>query len=581
VSSRRLHSLLSAAFLLLGPAAEAAHLEVAIQPVFGSEPLRLDSLRYDSHGNDTFSVTRLSYLLSGFGLQRPDGSWLDFSRSIAWMDAASRRTVWQFPDIPAGTYKALRFHLGPDAAANAADVTKLPAAHPLNPNLNGLHWSWQGGYIFMALEGLWRHGNEPVQGYSWHFANDDNRTVVTLPVDLTLREQGAILTEFDIARLLQSPNTPREAGNSTHSTPGDPIASALRAALPAAFRIVSATETADPPPAPATVRPVPIDLPASYQPWPFTMSRLFPVPALPPDNPLLTARVELGERLFFDPLLSRDGTVSCASCHHPEAAFSDPEQFSQGVAGGRPPRHSMPLFNLAWKTSYFWDGRAPTLRQQVLQPIVDHREMDQDLPGLVAKLGNHPEYPALFAKAFSPEAITPERLALALENFLLTLVSHDSKFDRAMNGEGTLTDQEKRGFELFFMEYEPRSGRSGADCFHCHGGADFSDHQFHNNGLDADPVDPGHAAVSGQPGDRGRFATPSLRNAALTAPYMHDGRFPTLEAVLDHYTSGVKPSATLDPNLAKHPGGGIPLSAEDKAALIAFLRTLTDPKFAP
>ena len=580
VTLRPLQTLLPAALLLIGSAVEAARLDLAIQPVFRNEPLRLDSLRYDSPGSDTYSVTRLSFLLSTFGLRRPDGTWLDFPRSIAWMDAAARRSVWQLPDIPPGTYQALRFHIGPDAAANAADVAKIPAAHPLNPNLNGLHWSWQGGYIFMALEGLWRQGSGAVQGYSWHFANDENRTAITLPVDLTLREQGIVLTEFDLARLLQSPNSPREAGNSTHSAPGDPIAAALRAALPAAFRIVSARETADPPPAPATARPAPIDLPVSYQPWPFTMNRRFPVPALPPDNPLLTARVELGERLFFDPLLSRDGTVSCASCHHPGAAFSDPRQFSQGVAGGRPPRHGMPLFNLAWKSSFSWDGRAPTLRQQVLQPIEDHREMDQDLPGLVLKLTKHPEYPALFAKAFSPAGITAERLALALENFLLTLISHGSKFDRAMNGTGTLTDLEKRGFELFFMEYEPRSGRLGADCFHCHGGADFSDHQFHNNGLDADPADPGRAAVSGQPGDHGRFSTPSLRNAALTAPYMHDGRFATLEAVLDHYTSGVKPSATLDPNLAKHPGGGIPLTSDDKAALVAFLRSLTDDQFA-
>jgi hypothetical protein len=579
--SRSLSILLPAAVLLAGPALQGAQLELVINPIFHGEPLRLDSLRYSTPGSDTYSVTRLSYLVSGFSLQQADGAWLDFPGSTAWMDAAAHRSSWTLPDIPAGTYRALRFHLGPDAAANAADPAKIPAGHPLNPNLNGLHWSWQGGYIFMALEGLWRHADASPGGYSWHFARDENRTAITLPIALNLKDQATILTAFDLAPLLQSPNTPREAGNSTHSSSGDPIAAALRSALPRAFQIVPAQENQQPltipPPA---LRPAPIDLPPEAKPWPFTMSRRFPIPALPPDNPLLTARVALGERLFFDPLLSRDGSISCASCHQIAAAFSDPKKISEGVAGGHPPRHSMPLFNLAWKSPYFWDGRAPTLRQQVLQPIADHREMDQTPAALAAKLTQHPEYPALFAKAFSPATITPERLALALENFLLSIVSHDSKFDRAMNGEGSLTDAEKRGFELFFMEYEPRSGRLGADCFHCHGGADFSDHQFHNNGLDATFTDLGRETVTGLPGDRGRFSTPSLRNAALTAPYMHDGRFPTLEAVLDHYTSGVKPSATLDPNLAKHPGGGIPLTPENKTDLIAFLKTLTDPAFA-
>ena len=236
----------------------------------------------------------------------------------------------------------------------------------------------------------------------------------------------------------------------------------------------------------------------------------------------------------------------------------------------------MPLFNLAWKTRFFWDGRASSLREQVLMPIQDHAEMDASLDDVVAALKSSPEYPRLFEAAFGAEGVTAGTLSLALENFLLTIVSGDSRFDRAMKGDGELTEREKRGFELFFTEFDPRTRQAGADCFHCHGGALFTDHQFHNTGLDEAPADAGRAGVTGNPQDAGRFVTPSLRNVALTAPYMHDGRFATLEEAVAHYTDGVKATSRLDPNLAKHPAGRLPLTAEDRAALVAFLCTLTD-----
>ena len=167
-----------------------------------------------------------------------------------------------------------------------------------------------------------------------------------------------------------------------------------------------------------------------------------------------------------------------------------------------------------------------------------------------------------------------------MENYLLTLTSHDSKFDRAIRGEGKLSPEEQHGFELFMQEREPRMGSMGADCFHCHGGALFTDHQFRNNGLEISEVDPGRFRVTKAAIDRGTFATPSLRNIAVTAPYMHDGRFSTLEQVLDHYSEGIERTDTLDPNLAKHPAGGLHLTAEEKRAVVAFLKTLTDRKFA-
>ena len=154
-------------------------------------------------------------------------------------------------------------------------------------------------------------------------------------------------------------------------------------------------------------------------------------------------------------------------------------------------------------------------------------------------------------------------------------------FDRAMQGWEQLTAAEQRGFDLFVTEYDPRRGFFGADCFHCHGGPFFTHHGFANNGLDSDSKDLGRFLVTGRAGDKGRFAVPSLRNVELTAPYMHDGRFATLEQVIEHYSTGVKRSATLDPNIAKHPGGGVPLSTEDKAALVSFLKTLTDESLRP
>lgn len=240
----------------------------------------------------------------------------------------------------------------------------------------------------------------------------------------------------------------------------------------------------------------------------------------------------------------------------------------------------MPLVNLAWKEDFFWDGRVSGLRNQVLHPITDSREMGESLPSMIKKLSADADYPQLFEEAFASGAISTENLGLALEAYLLTLTSFQSRFDQAIRGETELTEPEKRGFTLFMTEFDPRSGQYGADCFHCHGGALFTDNQFHNNGL-LSSGDSGREAITGEPKDRDRFATPSLRNIALTAPYMHDGRFGSLAEVVAHYSEGVVRSDTLDPNLAKHPAGGLYLSEEDQEALVAFLETLTDPKFNP
>ena len=561
--------------VLLAHAAQGATLEIAMRHTFGGEPLLLDSLRYENAARETLSFTRVSYLLSGFAIEREDGTWVEMPERHAWMDAAKRRTAFRIEGVPEGKYRAVRFHIGPDVAANASDPKKLAADHPLNANLNGLHWSWQGGYIFLAIEGHFRIGASELKGYAHHLARDPNRTRISLAAPLDLTHDAALMLDFDLGTLLNAPRplSFENDGTATHSREGDPIAASLVANLPGAFRVAQVLSAA-----PAISRPSPVKplwLPEKFTPYRFTMSGTFPIPDLPRDNPLTEERVALGKALFNETALSRDGTLSCASCHVKNFAFTDARRFSLGVRGQKGARNSMSLTNLAWKTSFFWDGRAPTLRAQALMPIEDHTEMDETLGHVTAKLAAMKEYPPLFTAAFGSPEITTEKLGLAIEQFMLTLTSFDAKFDRALRGKAVLSEDEKRGFELFMTEFDPRTGQRGADCFHCHGGPLFSDHQFHNNGLAPDEADTGRHRVTKLESDRGKFATPSLRNIARTAPYMHDGRIATLEEVVAHYSTGVKRSATLDPNLAKHPDGGLRLSAEDQRALVAFLRTLT------
>lgn len=561
-------------------AASGASLQIEVMPKSGGEDIQFASLRYKTADGERFSVTRISYLASDFALQRTDGSWLEFPNVTAWLDAAQNRNSLRLQNVPPGEYRSIRFAAGLDSKMNHADPSKFPADDPLNPNLSGLHWSWQGGYIFLALEGLWRNGAGQLDGWSYHLARDGNSVPLTLAAPLEITNETKLEIDFDIAALLNSPQPLSFArdGSSTHSRDGDPILAALKANLPEAFRVrrvhtVTETEL-------DAVHPKPLYLPKKFTPYPFQMSATFPMPGLPRDNPLIEERVTLGQKLFHETALSKDGTISCASCHQEKSAYSDPRPLSPGVEGRLGVRHAMPLFNLAWRKSYFWDGRAPSLRAQVLMPIQNHAEMDETLTNVVARLAANTNYPFAFRAAFGSPEITPEKIGLALEQFLLSLVSFDSKFDRVLRGAEKFSPQEQRGFQLFSTEYDPRRGQFGADCFHCHGGPLFQSQTFANNGLDADFPDIGRAKVTGKKSDEGKFAVPSLRNVALTGPYMHDGRFKTLEQAVAHYCSGVKRSATLDPNLAKHPNGGVPLSKSDQSAIVAFLKTLTDSRFS-
>lgn len=305
----------------------------------------------------------------------------------------------------------------------------------------------------------------------------------------------------------------------------------------------------------------------------------FPQPVIQPDNPLTNEGIDLGRHLFYETKLSGDNSQSCASCHNQSLAFTDNEKrFSVGITGAVGTKNSMPLFNLTWSNRFFWDGRAATLREQVLLPIQDPIEMHDNLPNVVSKLQGTELYPELFGKAFGSEEITAEKMAKALEQFIFSIVSTDSKFDKFRQNPvlNPLTTSEQRGFDLFMREFSPPGSNrpKGADCFHCHGTHLFTVNNFTNNGLDSEPS-MGFQVVTGSPLDRGKFKTPSLRNVALSAPYMHDGRFATLEEVIEHYNSGLKSSPTIDPNL-KSTGIGLGLTSQEKADLLAFLHTLTD-----
>jgi cytochrome c peroxidase len=308
----------------------------------------------------------------------------------------------------------------------------------------------------------------------------------------------------------------------------------------------------------------------------------FPEPDINPDNPLTVEGVKLGRRLFYEKMLSKDNTQSCSSCHLQKFAFSDTARFSIGVKGLKGKRQAMSTVNMAWNSfNFFWDGRAHLLRDQSLMPIQDPLEMDEKLENVVKKLKVSPDYPVWFKRAFGSKEINPLLISNALEQFMNSIVSNNSKYDQYLAGKATLTPQEERGLFLFSTEYNPFfPDQSGADCTHCHGGhgsANFENDKYMNNGLDTDAslTDIGREKVTNNPAHRGRFKVPTLRNVELTPPYMHDGRFKTLEQVIDHYNL-VKDSKTLDGAFLQQLPGGLKLTASDKAALVAFLKILTD-----
>jgi cytochrome c peroxidase len=331
------------------------------------------------------------------------------------------------------------------------------------------------------------------------------------------------------------------------------------------------------------VPPTPVDTtkPFKATPYPLALPPGWPSMFIPADNPLTMEGVELGRKLFYDPILSQTNTMSCGTCHNIAFGFTDNgKQFSEGLKGEKGTRNSMPLFNLGWSEKYittnhkfFWDGGAADLESQVLGPITNPIEMNETLANVVQKLQQHSVYPGLFKKAFGTDSVTTKRLIQAIAQFERTIISFGSRYDMYMvtKNRNLLTDQEWRGFELFNNDVAD----GGADCFHCHNlSSPFtSDFQFHHNGHQS--ADEGLKRITGNPEDIGKFRTPSLRNLVFTAPYMHDGRLKTLEEVVEFYNSGAIRVFPADELIRKNPAG-LNLTPQKKADLVAFLKTLTD-----
>lgn len=555
--------------------AAAATLTLVVEPRWRGTALDQAGVVTNAAGQE-LQVTRLAGLVSGLTLHRADGTTLRFDGQAGGFDAERGRLTLPWSGVPEGNYVGLEFEVGLPEALNRSDPGRWPAGHALNPLVNGLHWSWQGGYVFLALEGRWRDGAGERRGFSYHLATDARRMPVRFRADFTVAGPTEIRLAFDLGRVLGEHRLRADDGSeSTHSGPGDEWAERLAGAVTRSWFWLE-----------AGLRPAEAAGPAESgsvatangggTPLAFRVPAGFPVPELPADNPLTAEGVALGRTLFHDVRLSGNGTQSCASCHVAERAFGDGTAVSTGSTGATGTRNAMPLFNLAWHPGYGWDGARTTLREQAWAAIEHPAEMNAVRADVVAALAGDAAATADFESAFGGGGVTAERVGRALEQYLLTLVAADSKFDRALRGEADLTAEERRGFELFATESDPARGRRGADCFHCHGGALFSDFGYRDNGLAPAGTDAGRAAVTAAAADRGKFKTPSLRNVAVSGPFMHDGRFATLEEVIAHYDHGVRRTENLDPNLAKHSAKGLDLGEEDRSALAAFLRALTD-----
>ena len=313
----------------------------------------------------------------------------------------------------------------------------------------------------------------------------------------------------------------------------------------------------------------------------FIQKRYFPIIPQSPSNPVTVEGVELGKYLFYDPILSKDSTVSCASCHRQEVAFSDaPKKYSLGVNNGIAKRNTLPLFNLAFYEKMFWDGRSPSIEEQVFHPVRDVEEMDLDWGEAVRRIRYSEFYKPKFRLVFGNEQIDSNKIAKAIAQFERTLISNNSKYDQVLRREGYFTTSEKRGFIL-------ANDQSMGDCFHCHptdGNSLATNLKFSNNGIDTfksieDYIDKGFGGITENENEVGMFKVPSLRNIALTAPYMHDGRFSTLKEVLDFYSEGVNTPVNVDSKMQFAHKKGVHLTEKEKEDIIAFLHTLTDSSF--
>ena len=292
----------------------------------------------------------------------------------------------------------------------------------------------------------------------------------------------------------------------------------------------------------------------------------FPAPIYQFDkNPVTKEGFSLGKKLFYDPILSKDGTISCGSCHFQEAGFSDPgKALSTGINGKEGNRNAPALANLAWYPTFMADGGINHIEVMPLAPITDSLEMGETMANVILKLESDADYQKLFNQAFDNGDITAQKLLYALSQFMGMMISSESKFDKHLLGENVFSASEKRGYLLFQQ-----------NCASCHSGPLLSSFSYENNGLDMYSTDPGRERITLKEEDHGKFKVPSLKNVELTFPYMHDGRFVNLKEVIDHYTDGVQPASNLSEEL-KDP---IVLTESEKDDMLNFLGTLTDYEY--
>jgi len=314
--------------------------------------------------------------------------------------------------------------------------------------------------------------------------------------------------------------------------------------------------------------------------YPYVMETYLPPINVPHDNPMTVEGVELGRQMFYEKKLSGTNTMSCSSCHFAEYSFTDNNKVAIGHEGVPETRNVPVLVNLGWMDRVLWDGRAKSIFAHGFLPVTNPIEMHNTWANVEKTLNEDPEYPALFKKAFGTDIIDSILIVKALNQFERTMISGNAPFDKYQQNIATGWASDSiasalRGFDIFMDETK-------GDCFHCHGDVTnplWTDNLFHNTGLDIDPPDPGLAKVTGNPADLGKFKTPTLRNLVFTAPYMHDGRFATLEEVVSFYSTGVQATNTIDPLMKRAFEGGVHLTGEEEKDLVMFLKSLSDSSY--
>ncbi|MDH5400385.1 MAG: cytochrome-c peroxidase [Cyclobacteriaceae bacterium] len=314
--------------------------------------------------------------------------------------------------------------------------------------------------------------------------------------------------------------------------------------------------------------------------YPFVMEKYLPPIYIPSDNPMTEEGVALGRKLFYEEKLSGTGTISCNTCHLPASSYTNNQQFPTGHNGMQETRNTLVLVNLGWMSRNLWDGRAAGLYDHGFMPVNNPIELHDTWTNVMERLNADEEYVTLFKTAFGAETIDSTLVVKALNQFERTMISGNAPFDKHQAGEPTGWSEADfsaalRGFDIFMEETK-------GDCFHCHGDITnplWTDNLFHNTGLDINPPDPGLGRITNNPNDIGKFKTPTLRNLVFTGPYMHDGRFGTLEEVVEFYSTGLQASPTIDPLMKRVSEGGVNLTTEEKADLVMFLKSLSDSSY--